>query len=101
MVKLSGGTTEAIAIASIDLKSSPARENKFRACTPHSSAARERAVGRPQCTNNFSPSNTPSEVFVLPMSITSSIRKLRVGDRIMGVIDIGNTNTSLGVFDGE
>src|SRR5437660_5563417 len=73
-VKFKGGTTEAIAIPSIDLKSSSASEKRFRACTPHSSTVRERAVVRRQCAASVSPSKTPSDVLVLPMSITSNIR---------------------------
>src|SRR5437588_5988201 len=72
-VKLTGGTTEAIAIALIDLKSSAASAKRLRVCTPHSSTVRARAVVRRQCATRFSPSNTPSEVLVLPMSITKSI----------------------------
>src|SRR5438128_12035216 len=73
-VKLSGGTTEAIAIASIDLKSRPANAKRLRVCTPHSSPVRSRAVVSRQFAVRFSPSNTPSEVLVLPMSITKSMR---------------------------
>src|SRR5438874_8293034 len=75
-VKFKGGTTEAIAIPSIDLKSSSASEKRFRACTPHSSTVRERAVVSRQCAASVSPSKTPSDVLVLPMSITSSIVSL-------------------------
>src|SRR2546421_3950096 len=75
-VKFKGGTTEAIEIPSIDLKSSSASEKRFRACTPHSSTVRERAVVSRQCAASVSPSKTPSDVLVLPMSITSSIVSL-------------------------
>src|SRR2546430_2062735 len=75
-VKFKGGTTEAIAIPSIDLKSSSASEKRFLACTPHSSTVRERAVVSRQCAASISPSKTPRDVLVLPMSITSSIVSL-------------------------
>src|SRR5438874_642144 len=75
-VKFKGGTTEVIAIPSIDLKSSSASEKRFLACTPHSSTVRERAVVSRQCAASVSPSKTPSDVLVLPMSITSSIVSL-------------------------
>src|SRR5262249_55605067 len=75
-VKFKGGTTEAIAIASIVLKSKSASANKLRTCTPHSSPVRARAVVRRQSAINFSSSNTPSDVFVFPTSITSSILNL-------------------------
>src|SRR5438067_2237884 len=74
-VKLSGGTTEAIAIASIDLKSRPANAKRLRVCTPHSSPVRSRAVVSRHFATRFSPSNTPSEVLVLPMSITRSMNR--------------------------
>src|SRR5215207_7215748 len=58
------------------LKSSPANANRLRACTPYSSTVRARSVVRRQCHARRSPSNTPSEVFVFPTSITSSISPL-------------------------
>src|SRR5258708_7695807 len=55
------------------LKSRSANANKLRASTPHSSTVRERSVVKRQCVVRVSPSKTPSEVFVFPMSITKSI----------------------------
>src|SRR3954465_15532970 len=86
-VKFSGGTTEATAIALIDLKSSAARAKRFRACRPHSSTVRERAVVSRQCAESFSPSKTPSEVFVLPISMTSSIQSLLVFRTLQNAFD--------------
>src|SRR5260370_5884640 len=71
-VKLTGGTTEAIAIASIDLKSRSVSAKRLRACTPHSSTVRARAVVRRRCARGFAPSNGASEVLVLPMWMTKS-----------------------------
>src|SRR5438477_8553660 len=93
-VKLSGGTTEAIAIASIDLKSRPANAKRLRACTPHSSPVRARAVVRRQCVTRFSPSNTPSEVLVLPMSITRSMnRPIQSDDLILTFFSLAQAFT--------
>src|SRR5919202_179597 len=73
-VKSSCGTTDAIATAVIDLKSRPASAKRLRACTPYSSIVRARSVVRRQCQARYSSSNTPSDVFVFPTSITSNIR---------------------------
>src|SRR5688572_12694339 len=72
-VKFRGGTTEDMAIASIALKSTPASSNRLRAWTPYSSTVRARAVVKRQWATSSVPSKTPSEVFVFPASITSSI----------------------------
>src|SRR5450432_891127 len=55
------------------LKSISASANRLRACTPYSSMVRLRAVVSRQCATNSAPRYTPSEVFVLPASMTRSI----------------------------
>src|ERR1051326_2445606 len=62
-----------MAIAPMALKSSPATANRLRASSPYSSPVRARSVVRRQCQASRSPSNTPSDVFVFPTSITRSI----------------------------
>src|SRR5947209_17139845 len=63
-----------MAMALMALKSSPANAKRFRACTPYASVVRAFSVVRRQCQASRSPSNTPSEVFVFPTSITSNMR---------------------------
>src|SRR5687767_1494979 len=62
-----------MATAVMALKSSPAIAKRLRAWTPYSSTVRARSVVSRQCQAKRSPSNTPSDVFVLPTSITSNM----------------------------
>src|SRR3712207_3086544 len=64
-----------MATAVIAWKSTPPSAKRLRASTPYSSAVRARSVVRRQWTTRCSPSKTPSEVFVLPTSMTRSISR--------------------------
>src|ERR1044072_1019029 len=95
-----------MAIALIALKSIPANSNKLRACTPYSSTVRARAVVKRQCATSSVSLKTPSEVFVFPASITSSISgflNLRADLVVVDVHDLLNqiTGTSGALFTAQ
>src|SRR6516165_10025501 len=73
--RVSGGTTEAIAIPSTAEGGTAACSNSLRSRIPSSSAVRSRSAASRQLRASRAPSKTPIVTFVLPTSIASSIQR--------------------------
>ena len=67
------GTTEASTTPSMPDAAIAARSSRSLTIRPSSSAVRSRAVASRQFRPSVAPSNTPSTMFVFPMSMASSM----------------------------